>query len=324
MKRRSAFTLIEVLVVIAILLALTVFVVSAFQFDRTEANLREAGRIGQSAFMGAKDRALHAGERRGIRLLRDSSDPTLANGFAFVTPVDPQKYGAVFPVNGAPIQVEMSPTVPPEAVIVRGVGVDWHFLSQQGFFPFPARIRIPAVSGQWYTIVTGSVVLVTPATNECTLQLTTPFVGGAIPPTDPQATCEIEVGNELLPHHAPIVLPSGIVIDLKWSSQNVQTAWAWTPTIINTDVMFTPRGNITGPITAGGPLYFLLRDIGDATANLNPIAADAKPSSVLAVVPMTGHVQSYPIDPHDEFNNATGAPGPDGLADDLFRYARLR
>ena len=313
MSRRSGFTLIEILVVVAILAMLAVLTVSAFSgFAGGSARLRDAARTGQAAFMGAKDRALHAKERRGLRLLRDSSDATLANGFAYVAPVAPQRYGAVSPVNGPPIQVALfDPGTGPQALLVRGVGVDWYAL--RDFFPFPPRIKIPVTgNGQSYTFTPASVTLVNPATLETTLLLTTPFVGGAIPATDPQATCEIEIGNELLPFHAPIPLPSGIVIDLKRSSPNVQAAWTLPA---NPDVMYSPRGVIAGPLTAGGPLYFLLRDIGDATANLNPIDPLAKESLILAVVPATGHVQSYPCDPTDADAN--------GTADDLFRFAKL-
>jgi hypothetical protein len=43
---------------------------------------------------------------------------------------------------------------------------------------------------------------------------------------------------------------------------------------------------------------------------------------ILSVFPQTGLVQVFEIDPTDITNNATGAAGPDGLADNLFYFAQ--
>ncbi|MGQ0633047.1 MAG: type II secretion system protein [Planctomycetaceae bacterium] len=345
-KNRPGFTLIEILVVIAILLMLTVAVVAAINFTGGANRIREGARSAQAAFLGAKDRALHAKEQRGIRLLRDANDLSLVNGFAYCAPVEPQRYGGVPPVSavGQTVQIEnfdLGLGAGPQPILVHGISVDWMLLQSERFLPFPRRIRIPiATNGQWYSF--GNVTPGLP--NEATLILTTPYQGAympgasgsiAVPPNDPMATCEIAIGTELLPNHAPMSLPSGMVIDLNLSSiqtfqtsvlpANVPLGWLTIgpdPNVAgnvlvqppNIDIMFTPRGAITGPASAGGPLYFLLRDLADATARVNPIAADAKESMVLAVHPMTGHVQAYPIDPTDADANT--------FADDLFRFAR--
>src|SRR5262245_11411439 len=64
MRRRSGFTLVELLVVISILLVLSTVVWAVFKPSNTE-KMRSAARIAQSAFLGAKDRALHAKDLRG-------------------------------------------------------------------------------------------------------------------------------------------------------------------------------------------------------------------------------------------------------------------
>jgi prepilin-type N-terminal cleavage/methylation domain-containing protein len=78
-RRRSGFTLIELLVVMTILLVLSVLVWAVFKPSNTD-KMRSAARIAQSAFLGAKDRALHAKELRGVRLIRDPTDVTDAAG----------------------------------------------------------------------------------------------------------------------------------------------------------------------------------------------------------------------------------------------------
>ncbi|MGQ0636254.1 MAG: pilus assembly FimT family protein [Planctomycetaceae bacterium] len=324
------------MVVIAILLALTAFVVIALNASTGGDRLRSAARTAQSAFLGAKDRALHAKERRGIRLLRDATDGTLVNGFVYLQPIESLRYG--LPIGPASPAIEILnidtdfDSIPDAPRRVQGYGVDWDLLAQQGAFPFPPRIKVPATSnGQWYTFT--NVTLVNPAApRQVTLDLTTNYLSPtfappapvALPTTDPNATCEIELAFEMLPHHAPIALPSGVVIDLDWSSPTVQSAFPLVPAPVNIDIIYGPRGMMAGAASALGPLYFLLNDIQDATQNLNPIdPANRGEKLVLTVFPQTGHVQTYPIDPTDARDNATGAPGADGLADDLFRFAKL-
>src|SRR5262249_29852008 len=217
--------------------------------------------------------------------------------------------------------------------------VDWDAKAQ--FFSNPGRIRIPKDSGQWYTFTwsrTGSYPL--SAANQV-LQLMTPFVQQ---PTDPVyaypasmtgwlpssafSSCAIQLGNDLLPSHQPISLPAGIVIDLKYSSTNVQTlAGIGGTTTPFVDLMFSPRGGVSGYLSGLGPLHFLLRDLKSATAGVDPrnLAAVQTANAelmVLTVFPQTGLVQVFEVDPADLADNTSGTAGADGLADDLFAFAK--
>jgi prepilin-type N-terminal cleavage/methylation domain-containing protein len=350
--RRRGFTLIELLVVIGIILALTTFVVMVFNGNSGSEKIRSAARIAQSAILGARDRALHAGAmnlsnpavgRRGIRFLRDPQDATLATGFVYLQPINNLKYG--LPVGGARIQIENIDTNGDGVVdaprLVRGYGVDWLNFYSVGDLPLPGRIRISAspASGSWYSfanppVLDPAVTYPDPLTGNpvptVTLTLATDLLNPDFTPPNPiavqqtTASCEIQVGYELLPNQAPIALPSGVVIDLDQSSPNVTSNWPAGATPTSIDILFSPRGMITGPFAALGPIHFLLNDVQDATQDLSPIdPANKGEKLILTLFPQTGHVATYPIDPTDVINNSSGAAGADGLADNLFRFAQL-
>ena len=90
-----AFTLVELLVVIGILIVLSSLVLAVFNTGRSSDKMRSAARIAQSAFLGAKDRALHAKDLRGVRLTRDLTNINLVNGFVYIQPLPIQTTGNV-------------------------------------------------------------------------------------------------------------------------------------------------------------------------------------------------------------------------------------
>jgi len=185
--------------------------------------------------------------------------------------------------------------------------------------------------------------------------LTTAFPNVQMPPPDPvavpesstTATMELQLGNEVSPFTEPMPLPTGMVIDLKWSSASAKALVSSVDSngaLAKIDLMFTPRGNITGPASVMGPIHFLIHDLQDAVSvetvdrlnnwtlapvpdgqpdPLSPISPRNRSDKIiLTIFPATGNVQSFPIDSTDVVNNADGSAGPDGLADDLFRLAR--
>ncbi|HEY3966794.1 MAG TPA: hypothetical protein VGM05_19685 [Planctomycetaceae bacterium] len=251
----------------------------------------------------------------------------------------------------------------PDILVVRGIStgnigaVDWS--NVYSFFGTVGQIRIPATTGQWYTftVATSGPYAIGPS-NQC-LILQTPYsnTSGAIvspaviayPFTGtapaPVGGCDIQFGNEVLPFHQPIPLPSATVLDLRYSSSNVQILAG--ANIINTtgllapniDISFSPRGSIAGATGGQGALYFCLRDLADAmSTSTNPLTAGGPrdPSDpacqgeclILALNPATGLVQTYPANLTDAFinssgpNTATTTTGQDGYVDNLFSFAQ--
>src|SRR5262245_14499143 len=150
--RRSGFTLVEMLVVIAIILILAGLVFAVFNTGRSSDRLRSAARIAQSAFLGAKDRALHAKDLRGVRLTRDLTDATLVNGFVYLQPLPP----LIYPTGSIELErLDMNQDGAADSadiVIVRGFdppatpSVDWN--AKKFVLPTVGRIQI---NNQWYT-----------------------------------------------------------------------------------------------------------------------------------------------------------------------------
>ena len=83
------------------------------------------------------------------------------------------------------------------------------------------------------------------------------------------------------------------------------------------------KRQLTGPLAGLGPLHFLLNSMADASQNLTPIDPKNRGDKLIVTLfPQTGLVATFPIDPTDNVNNATGLPPGDGLADDLFNFAK--
>lgn len=374
---RGAFTLVELLVVITIVLILATLTFAVFNAGRSSDKARSAARVAQSAFLGAKDRALHAGSQRGVRLIRDATDQALVTGFVFLQPItiDPLNPGRyVYPTGS--IELERldlysgaSGNPPPDniadspdsgVVIVRGFDpsspsaglvppppanpqyVNWAQISP--FFTTPGRIRIPAGNGQWFTFVTNTTGVYALGQGNEVLQLLSPFPqpGNAYPnqvawfPSSGFSSCEIELIAEPVPFHSPIAFSSGMVIDVTNSSQNIRSLSVDSAgNNLNIDIMFSPRGMVSGFLAGVGPLHFAIRDIQDATlpdpnplytgqrldpANqLDPANPTTSPGIkgdilILSIFPQTGLVATFEAD-------LTDANG-DGHADNLFRFAQ--
>ncbi|MBS0262757.1 MAG: hypothetical protein JSS02_12455 [Planctomycetes bacterium] len=337
-RSRAAFTLTELLIVIGILLLLTTLALAVYNVNGSSDRTRSAARITQSALLGAKDRAMHAKQIRGVRFIRDVNDPSLVTSFAYLTQVASPQYGRAVSGGSSTIQILRpdadndglgNDAISPDAVLVSGTGVDWQSLDSHGFLPYPAaRIRIPAGTGAWYALqpvvgrtappyytqTRGSAVVLTLAVPFEATSSPSPNVV-AIDVSSPLASCDFELANELLPFHQPIPLSSGVVIDLNQSSLNVQSQWPTTPVPLPIDILFSPRGMVAGSLSGHGALHFLLNSLPDAAQHLNPLdPRNQGDKLVVTLFPQTGLVTTFPIDPTDA--------NQDGIADDLFHFAK--
>ncbi len=322
-RNRRAFTLTELLIVVGILLLLSLVSLAIVRGGRSEENMRLGARVAQSAFLGAKDRAVHAKEMRGIRATFDPQNANLITGFYYVAPVVHELYparsirlerlDAIDNTTGKPPADGLADSQ--DVVIVRGVGGQTDWFASSSRFASPLQIRIPARTGRWYQFDTSplsatseALLLVTPYAYD--IQRQAPSVIACDVDFDTTNSCEIQFGNDLLPFQEPMPLPAGVVIDLRYCSPGVRllvSQWI--------DVMFAPAGHITGTAGGLGLLAFTLRDQSDAIAGLDPSNPNCHGSClVVSLNPSTGLVQTYPADLAD----ANG----DGIADNLFSFVQ--
>ncbi len=258
-RHSSGFTLIELMVVVALLVLIASMTVAAINLNVNNDKIRAGSRQVQSYLAGARDRAIYSKSPRGVRFLLD---PTVipsrtVSSMVFIAPTDPWTRGTIQLERldadndgDADNYVSMPPNNPP-AVIVRGFDNDpntayrteWVDLYNRGLLKDGARIRIPANDGNWYT-VTNTVQLASASATGSggpippRLRLTTDYArpgntdGNSVAAfnqgTGPQ-TYLLELPPSVLPNQDPVLMPKGAVIHLDRCSSNVEQVNAATP-----------------------------------------------------------------------------------------------
>jgi prepilin-type N-terminal cleavage/methylation domain-containing protein len=415
-RLRAGFTLVELLVVVAVLLILIVMTVTAIDFAFTSERVRAGARQIQSALEGARDRAIFAKEPRGLRLLVEQPNPSDSSDVRGRIVTSMIYIGA--PSNWSEGQIRLerldnnsdgvadtedsngNGSLDPgedangngvldtqQVKIVRGNDqCGWYALKQRGFLGLfedrnlngtldpgedvngnglldldAPRIKIPADdNGSWYTVlVHNSGPYNLTATNQV-LELITPYRDpGTTPPSDVLAfgiggpnTYILELPPRVLPEAQPILLPDGVCIDLDGS--DVPSSWRpgdgagrAVPYSSHMDILFSPRGVVTGPIAAFGLMHLYIAERKDVEAltttvgvspggmrppiNSDPTSLQRIPArivpgnnqfspeqpvghrAIVSIFTQTGKVSSFVLDATDNDN--------DGYADNPFRHA---
>lgn len=281
---RRAFTLVELLVAITILVILTTLVLSAFQQDDGD-RLNASSRLIQSYFEGARSRAISEGRVIGVRLIPSANDPFVVESIAYV--------GSAGYVTGTLSMVHDGS----HWVIVQPAGL-WHRLSTPDATSRPegrdllqigSRIEIPEGSGNWYTIgvvedynddgVLDSneddessgmplapmdnnngqldfIILDPSGTNEL-LALREHYTpsdwsgAGYVAQPATGIPYRLELAATLLPNTEPISLQRGTCIDL--AASRVSTF----------DILFDPRGNPVGNAATAGLQHLYITTLSD-------------------------------------------------------------
>ncbi len=216
---RSAFTLVEILVVISILAILTVITITSINFALSSDLTRAGSRQVQSYLAGARDRAIYAKEPRGVRFILDPANPTAVTSMIYIAPSPNWEQGIIRLERtdaGADGTADS-----PEVYFVRGDGTDWASLASRDLIKEGSRIKIPGDdSGTWYVIdVDGSGV----SGGTELLRLTVPYRDPgtsdpdeviAFTPGSGPSTYLLELPPVILSGEEPTLLPNNTGIDL--------------------------------------------------------------------------------------------------------------
>lgn len=348
MKRRG-FTLVELLIVLAILIILFTMVVAVYQTNQGTDRMRAAARQLQSSILGARDRAIHAKAPRGLRLIMDSADPSTVASFIYISQVPNWAEGSLQlqrPGSGGSATSDkprylkrITPAVPTES---------WYSLWQRGLLKPGARIKLPKTGGSWYTVdvqddSTPPVTVLTATSDTLFLKQDHKTAPAAMPAIIALsfADYELELAAAPLQGEQPISLPSACVIDL--DNSRLPGSWWDASTgnyVVNMDIMFSPRGTITGPLAAQGIIHLLLAESGDTAVKLAADSAASpnvstslhKPRSVPRTIPpestqgekmivtlftRTGAVSTHTVDVYAALgsDSAAGVAGTDDDGD---------
>jgi prepilin-type N-terminal cleavage/methylation domain-containing protein len=312
LPRRRAFTLVELLVAIAIFTILATITLGAFRGvskdDRISAGVQQV----KGWFEHAKSLAIHAKEPRGIRFLPDQNNPRLCTSIVYIgqpgydegdlkNPVAAnRKYVQIVKFDPNPMTGNPSKTTYFVTPTASATSTDWASLIDSGALSTAAvlrhglRIEVPKGSGLWHSIVDVDTSSGAPA-----LQLgsTVPlqFIGK---PLD----YRLEIGPAPLSDNVN-PLPAGVVIDLDASivpvdwriNSNTQSTnplpWPYSDQM---DIMFSPRGTFMGALSATqGVIHLCVSTQADADAarlisappNDHPANVDPVGSPARAIFP---------------------------------------
>lgn len=285
---RAAFTLVELLIVMTIILIILGITLATIDFSRNGDKVTAGARQVQSFISGARSRAMYNDEIRGVRMFIEQNLGGSGAGSRTVTTmayVAPGGYWSS-PENSSKIQLERidgngdgkyDDEDEDLVTIVRGFGnPGWWNLKRRGLLVDGLRIRIPAGTGNWYPISVGSdsstaldynptLDITSPPPDEQILFLQIPYAtdgnsGSRTQQVPGLLTYDIELPTRLLPQ-APSIMPAGVVIDLDGS----KVPNSWRPTTGPgglysgyMDILFSPRGNILGDAAGSGVLHLYI------------------------------------------------------------------
>lgn len=285
------FTLIELLVAVTVLLILATMTFTMVNVSLKGDPIRTGARQIQSYMEGARDRAIHARDLRGVRFLRDPNNTNVVNAMVFIQAMAPDSSTTlkIHQTDKRTISIPSSwNTLDANSLLARdGMLITLRNVGATSD-PVPYTAYYNTTASAWQLTKDYA-----DATYLTALSANAPY--GA------NLECVAYPGAVVLPNQEPRLLPAGILIDLSYS----QTPW--TSSTTNLDCMFSPRGMVSGLLGSAGNIHLMLRDIRDVERNLTPLdSACVGEKLIVSLTTQTGKVTSHPVN----FD-----------ATDLFRYA---
>jgi type II secretory pathway pseudopilin PulG len=267
--RNASFTLLELLISLGIILILATLTMRLLNATLNSDRIRNGSRELQSFLAGARDRAIHAGQPRGVRLILDPLDRSTVRSFVYIgapstftegsqLTIDPFGNISFFTPNNS---ATVAPTPSPTSAV-------WTNLWNRGLLTdgTPIQLTVGTTTINAYLTVaatgmsapgpTGFAIMTAPTG---TFPIDNPLV-----PLGIGATYALQLGPTILPGDEPRSLPQGIVIDL----DNSVLPASWTAPggySDKLDILFSPSGTVMGPVAASGRIHFVLSEYTDAS-----------------------------------------------------------
>ncbi len=260
-NRTRGFTLIELLVAMTIMVLLTVITVAALDSVRDSDKERAASRSVQAMLEGARVRAIYEKQAVGVRFLRDETDDRTSTSMVYV--MQPKDFAEgqirIVDTGGAsprPRQIQLGTLAP-----------RWQTLHNRKLLLDGARIKLESV---WYTIVEDPAV-------PNSWRLTKDFLGALT--TDFRYV--LKLYPTIKPNETPVELPANVAVNLHYRdsltyASEVPSSWtklnSGTPANNSLDILFSPRGVITGSSRAQGTFHLVMSNTEDTTVRLPVVA----------------------------------------------------
>jgi hypothetical protein len=199
---------------------------------------------------GARDRAIYSKEVRGVRLILDPQNQHTAIAVQYIGAPDRWSEGTVRFNSNENVSIPY------------GLG-----LQNAGLLGIGSQIEIPKESGVFYTVAS---TVILDNTLGFSVYDGSVFLNKSIPSYTGQnqiSSFSLQLKPTVIPGTEPVPLPAGVVIDLdgsnlppSWRPSVSDTTYPYSPTM---DILFNPRGSMTGDVAGNGILHLLLADAGD-------------------------------------------------------------
>ncbi len=275
---RAAFTLVEMLVVITIMLVMMGVTVAVINVSVEGERIRSGARQVQSYLAGARDRATFAGRPCGVRFFLDTLDSTIVRSMVYIqVPEDWQRGSFTVAVNQLGNQTDLSSSLLVEELQNGATTTEWLSID---FLLNTNLIRKPKImiQGHWYTVV-GKGNLTLPGQNNLVQRYLTirPPFRGSVGTRVAEGEYRLQLQPAFMPGQEPVLLPAGVAIDLDQCRRTNGSAFAETlpPSWYTTsgylpalDVLFSPNGTVVGPEASKGVIHLLINDVTDSGQDL--------------------------------------------------------
>ena len=334
---RRGFTLVELLVAIAILIILTTLVIAAFRRDDGD-RLNGSARLLQSYFEGARSRAISDDKPRGVRLIVSASDSGVVDSVAYI--------GSPGFDTGTVDIGRQTPSGGGDAkwLIRNDLPLKWARLARTSAVAEGRNLIYPGLRIEFYETDPGNWYVISETDFDTLIPQGMFYIEGhlaassAVPGGDYAATprddvaYRLELAPTILPNTEPVQLERGIVIDL--DASQIPNGWWSNPGQM--DFLFDGRGSPTGSVVASGLVHLYVTSYADVelTRGQDPThpgnGVTSRPAGLFvpARAPIVPQFEPYVLTLFTQAGQITMSrvdatdADDDGWADDPFSYAR--